>query len=304
MPSHAHALSTARNLLLQHEVLRIGRALEEIDHIFVKGVILAETLYPNLGDRDMVDIDLVVHPSDLSAAVNSLEKVGIRRLEPFRALDHPDESREAPLVKSLDGGVEVVLDLHWHLLDPRVFPLAEHDVWRHVITTEMLGALVPTTDATLTALHLAVHHVQHRCTVPHIMSDLQRHVEQNAHVIDWKEFWRLADSCGATHAAAFALQHARAVDTVPSRRARLLCKLVGYSPRAVRGRWDAGGTVLLVALLSPRATLRVLADAVVPPRYVVGTVLGVPTEAIRPHHYIRRLVRRNRSLPDIGPDDD
>src|SRR5881394_2041222 len=72
------------NALLQlrrnADLRRIGDVLgaAAIPHLVLKGPVLAATVYPHPATRTMIDIDLLVHDSDVERAIAALEAIGYR----------------------------------------------------------------------------------------------------------------------------------------------------------------------------------------------------------------------------------
>jgi hypothetical protein len=79
-----------------------------IETLTLKGMALAQTVYPEPGLRSMADIDLLVRPADRIAAMDVLRGLGYRT--PGSAADRLAASRSfSELVR--DG---TLIDLHWH----------------------------------------------------------------------------------------------------------------------------------------------------------------------------------------------
>lgn len=101
-----------------------------IVHVIFKGAQLARTIYAERDLRPGVDIDVLVAPDDLPAAIDALQAVGIEPRGRTHALSH-----ELDLT---DG--RSWIDLHWHLLRPGrmrremvhdvlASRVREHDLW-------------------------------------------------------------------------------------------------------------------------------------------------------------------------------
>lgn len=284
-------LVTAQNLAFAAEIRRIDGAMADIPHAFVKGVALATSLYDRLGQRPMSDIDLLVPPAQLIDAVQSLESIGYRRHASYHAVDHAELEREAPLVRDV-GGSQMVVDLHWHLVDPVMYTLDERDVWSRLATVDVQSHPIPTTDPTLTVLHLAIHDLQHRCTEPHIQEDLRRAVARWREEIDWESLRRLAERAGAQHVLAFALRTSCSGGLpIKSRRAQALSCLI-VTPRTPNPkRKDFAGVLMHLVLLTPRGASKYLFRLALPPRHFIGTVSGIEPAAVTWRHYLQRMKR-------------
>lgn len=98
--------------LLNHGItMRVTRALEDagIAAVPLKGAMLADAVYGDIGSRLSSDIDLLVPVADLDRAVDTAERQGWREPEPFRAPGLPRLHREL-MHESLPP-----LELHWRI---------------------------------------------------------------------------------------------------------------------------------------------------------------------------------------------
>jgi Uncharacterised nucleotidyltransferase len=80
-----------------------------IESITLKGMVLAQTVYPEPGLRPMADIDLLVKPEERTAALATLQALGYRTPGPGADV-HAASRSFAELVR--DG---TRIDLHWHV---------------------------------------------------------------------------------------------------------------------------------------------------------------------------------------------
>lgn len=150
--------------LFREAAVEVSRLLTRrgIRHFFFKGVALAGRIYQP-GDREFADIDLVVHPQQLNAAVAALYTQGYVA---FREPDQPGPATMRPGLTMHQPGrgsdfESILLDVHWglepvtHLL-PRADLAVPQAVW-HSLEMER-GLPVP-----LDEHHLAliVHHLAH-----------------------------------------------------------------------------------------------------------------------------------------------
>lgn len=109
----AYYRTTARNTVLYQELGRILAALQqaEIPVVVLKGAALACTLYPEIGLRPMVDIDVLVRDEDVERAIGCVRHLGYRNLI----------SGKYPVYKyhvALKGGPHqsIMVELHWTLI--------------------------------------------------------------------------------------------------------------------------------------------------------------------------------------------
>lgn len=127
-----------------------------VPYLVVKGPALVERLYAAPDLRSYVDLDLLVRPADLEAAVRALEGSGFRLLDANWPLLQQASVRELRLVSATGGAV----DLHWSLAkgphatdtSPRVDSLlARAEVWRSQQAEHRVLGWADT------VVHLAVH---------------------------------------------------------------------------------------------------------------------------------------------------
>ena len=127
-----------------------------VPFMVVKGPALVERLYRAPDLRSYVDLDLLVRPADLEAAVNALESAGFRLLDANWPLLQAARVLELRLLSATGGAV----DLHWslckgpHRIDvaPPVQALLDRSVvWRSGAREYRVA------DWADTLVHLAVH---------------------------------------------------------------------------------------------------------------------------------------------------
>ncbi len=133
--SRARLTDIARNVWAANAVLAShwGEATAAlraagVETITLKGMALAQTVYPEPGCRPMADIDLLVRPADRGAALDALRALGYQTVG--HAADRHAALRSfAELVR--DG---TRIDLHWHLARYLRFEsvvAVDHDgIWR------------------------------------------------------------------------------------------------------------------------------------------------------------------------------
>jgi hypothetical protein len=138
-----------------------------VPHCFVKGVALVGRVY-RPGDREMVDIDLHVHPDARQRALEVLELLGYAPL-PSAEQDGPSALRAGVALESASGRAEVehvALDVRWGV-DPvdRLLPrpdLTLPDViWQSIDRSGPLPVPADPHHAALIVHHLVHHDLLH-----------------------------------------------------------------------------------------------------------------------------------------------
>jgi hypothetical protein len=126
-----------------------------VDHLVVKGPVLAEAVYSRPDLRNFKDVDLVVRPEDFGDAVRALEGGGIPMLDRNWRLVH--EQMRGQLHFQLPRGT--VLDLHWHLVNQHRgrFAIDVHSLLERSRRVEVGGVGVSALEPVDALLHLCLH---------------------------------------------------------------------------------------------------------------------------------------------------
>ncbi len=177
--------------------------------LVVKGPVLVETGYGDPGARLYEDLDLVVAPSDLSAALALLEDSGGRVTDLSWHLMAKLQRAEIPMV--LAGGM--LCDLHWHLLvTPNArtrfdLPMDELVGRRRPV---LLGATtVDTLDPVDGILYLCLHGSLSGGHQLVWLKDIDQMIDSQP--VDWDELIRRARRARLGLVAAIQLARSRAV---------------------------------------------------------------------------------------------
>ena len=148
-----HQQETLAALALQHLTLRVLSLFAEagLPVLVLKGISLALQTCGNAAARGRGDLDLLVSPDQLPAAVALLEAHGFRRrygkfplaLDSFWGRYCRWACNELPLFRNGPAGVEWI-DLHWWLAPVRR-PLPSFDeLWRRRAKLQLQGHTLPT----------------------------------------------------------------------------------------------------------------------------------------------------------------
>jgi hypothetical protein len=109
---------TARNLRLLREFSQLARALDEHDIAFLpmKGAQLCTSLYENIGERPIWDIDILVRLEQMQEALEVIEVSGYRSSRPFDLDLEVRSYHHVPVFVKRDAPP---VEVHWTLLNPR-----------------------------------------------------------------------------------------------------------------------------------------------------------------------------------------
>lgn len=158
----AYYATAARNARLLSELETILHALAPTPVLLLKGAALALAVYENPALRPMGDIDLLVRPGDVDAALEALAGLGYRPLQHEPA---PDSTRtfENQVLLGKEGGT-APLEVHWGLFDSPYYQehLPMDWFWQTAIPltagTMPLRALGPAAQLLHLCAHLVLHH--------------------------------------------------------------------------------------------------------------------------------------------------
>jgi hypothetical protein len=150
--------ATLNHLLVTGTLGQIGRAFDDADLSWavIKGPAIAALLYPEPGDRNYNDLDLLIDRRDFPRAVQLLEELR------FRHHIHNWALAEEMLAGEIQmSNASVVVDLHWHLhyspLDRRPFAIDPEAILERSRRVDISGVSAPTLEPIDTVLTLAFH---------------------------------------------------------------------------------------------------------------------------------------------------
>lgn len=145
-----------------------------VPFLLVKGELLTKWLYDDPGRRRFYDLDLVVRPAHVDAAVRALTGLGYRasghsELLGVQPENNMQSATAAAVARRLSPyfhhEIDLVsvdksflpVDLHWHIVPPGLSSLSAEGLWRYAVDTEVAGVAVSTLDHEATFLHLVMH---------------------------------------------------------------------------------------------------------------------------------------------------
>jgi hypothetical protein len=187
--------TASRNMLLVNNLTVLLQKLwgANIPVIVLKGGALAQTVYPDLALRPMVDLDLLLSFPDLEKAIEILETEGygpidLQPLADDSGLFWSEQSFARP------GDQNHPVEIHWHLLDSPSYTsrFSTEDVIQRATTFSINNheALMLCPEDQL--LHLSAHYIYHHMgNLPAAQVDIGLIVERYKQEIEWD---RLIDS--------------------------------------------------------------------------------------------------------------
>ncbi|HXW39495.1 MAG TPA: nucleotidyltransferase family protein, partial [Acidimicrobiales bacterium] len=206
---HAYQMATLAHArcLVELAATRAALADAAVPWIVVKGPVLVELGYRDPGSRLYEDLDVVVAPRSLSAAIAALEETGGRVVDlDWRKMS---SSRRAEIPMVLGNGL--LCDLHWSLLitgDARArFDLSVDELMERRRPVRLGGVDVHTLDVTDGLLYLCLHGSLSGGHQLVWTKDLSEMIMSEP--VDWDELVRRARRWRADLVAAVQLERAR-----------------------------------------------------------------------------------------------
>jgi hypothetical protein len=302
VPSRTAAATPAQrrlvqNLLLESELLTIAQSFAGagLELIVLKGVPLTRRLYGGLEQRFSVDNDLLVRKQHAARAVALLEDIGYVSHPGRTLLGDLSSTFQHPMRRQTAGDVTLRAELHWHAFPPHLFDVPEDDLWQRTEPFVVRGQTLWVFDEVMTLLHLASHHVQHRCVEAKVLRDVGAAWQRFHCRVDKRELATLAARYGLAAALEFGIAGARraglcsAESALDSSRARLLGALMPTaSEGAIPSYWAILGSLLLA---SPSRISHAFAYELFPPLPVMARVYETEPTPWLVARYPLRLLR-------------
>lgn len=155
----------AANTLYLHHLASLVPALRDVGVRFavVKGAALLPTLYHDWGQRRLEDIDLLVHPEDVSLFRSVMCHLGWREEDGDIAGARFGERYRAETSFARQEG-QVLLRVEGHLDLPGFYPPARAAVWQRISTVSASGiGALPVLDSSTHLSYLCTHLYYHHC---------------------------------------------------------------------------------------------------------------------------------------------
>lgn len=190
-----------------------------VPFIVLKGISLAETVYPHFAMRTTSDLDVLIKKEDLFRAHAALTAAGYRPLDgtPEQALQNPPGYLASLEYHKADTAF-AYLHLHWHLINTSVPAEAfigkinMERIWDRSVTAGVAGAEV----RLLSPEHLVIYLCEHALRVGHsfdrliLICDIIYAVQAHEDKMDWKALTEEAAKLGLLNFAYLALKIVRA----------------------------------------------------------------------------------------------
>jgi hypothetical protein len=155
---HASFLrNTMKNMRLNGEMCLLLSRLntENIPLILLKGIVLANTVYENIGLREMNDIDLLVRPGDLQRITDILTGMGYH---PMQAISINLIIQTAHHLPGFIKKGHAKIEFHWNITHPnKNYSIDPHGLWERAVPIQIAGCNALMLSPEDLFLHLCLH---------------------------------------------------------------------------------------------------------------------------------------------------
>ena len=190
--------TAAFNLLLSSEIPSLLQAFnkEGISALWVKGVILATTIYSDLGLRPSGDLDVIVSSENIDRAEKAIRSLGYIPASPEAFGDFDKEISHARAYQK-NGGKGFALELHQALVNDMqsTTPTNGEWFWSHSTQVSINGSSVVTLSPEANLIYLCGHIICHHGWEPRFiwLYDIHRLLEKYRETFDWDVFITLVE---------------------------------------------------------------------------------------------------------------
>jgi len=173
MLEQSYWLSCGYNIIAYHEAERIISSFnrDKIPVIVLKGLALADFIYPHIGMRKMTDIDILIKNKDLSCVCERLENLGFK-LQPGHSSFLFLKQESVPIYVDLHTGIPY---------------LKEQDIWDTTRTVQINEIEVKTLSLEQSIIYFCYHlAVSHASVENRWFEDIHRFIEKYGVQIHWQ----------------------------------------------------------------------------------------------------------------------
>ncbi|OJX91080.1 MAG: hypothetical protein BGP01_11650 [Paludibacter sp. 47-17] len=151
-----------RSMLLYNAFTEVTSELNRrnLKVVALKGIYLAEALYPKLGIRQFSDIDLLIREDDVSEVVESIKGLGYLQTASLYSRQVSEKLEHAHLPAMIKNGVSIELHIKLHAALYE-YKLDTEEFMNRAIKTLISGSEVGVLDCIDMLIHLCVHLDKH-----------------------------------------------------------------------------------------------------------------------------------------------
>jgi Uncharacterised nucleotidyltransferase len=313
--------NTAKNLwrLTRLRPLLVSFDRAGVPVLLLKGASLALSVYPEVGLREMSDVDLLIRPEQLSAADALLREAGYRPIDQAAIdLAKPPYEHLTTFDYRDPEGVKPAIHLHWCLINSTV-PHADYSrridldgIWARAGRASLDGLSVMELSPGDAVLYLCEHamRVSHSMSRLIWMADLAWLIHRKGHQVAWNSVERTADQWGICRLVTPPLNFVRNRLDAPIPDHVLSALRVGAPSigerifawclqRSIR-RPGLSYLVHMALRRSLRARARFLIGTVCPPRTTLAQHFFLPGQQAGRWRYLPRLAEIIRSAARLS----
>lgn len=192
--TQAYLKTVSRSMVLYDAFREIAIEFNKhnIHAVALKGIYLAEHLYPKIGMRQFSDIDLLCSEEEVEIALSIFQKLGFSSMKPAFGNAVADVMESAHLPPLVRNGVSV--ELHTKLHGPtQTYRLPEREMMERAEQVVIHGQPFLVFELHDLLIHLCLHLDKH-FNGSHMQfyswADIARLIEQRGHEIDASLFWQ------------------------------------------------------------------------------------------------------------------
>lgn len=128
---------------------------EGIPTIPLKGIVMANSVYENIGLREMNDFDLLVPPEKLARAAEVLSDLGYKPVQSFHLNSFTQTRKHLPGFIKKD---HVTIEIHWNITSPNMsYSIDPHELWDQAVPVQILDYETLMLSPEDFLLHLCLH---------------------------------------------------------------------------------------------------------------------------------------------------
>lgn len=201
----------ARNLFLNQEFFKILDFFSEknISLIPLKGIALIQRIYPDLGERHIGDMDLLIRYQDVPRTTQLLQGLGYTSASSYFNPQRPYSIYLNALTFNKPGQIPYFIHLHWHLLNSTrplfMYRIDMQKVWQRAKLENCPGKVILMLAPEHLIVYLSIHALKHAFNKVSLFSDLKKASEFYQDRLDWPEVREIARAWGAESALYYSL---------------------------------------------------------------------------------------------------
>jgi hypothetical protein len=205
--------NSMRNQFLAEELITILRDFksERISTLPFKGPALAAMAYGDLSLREFVDLDILVHQSQLTQAFHVMKEKGYL----LKGIDREEDQTPSPRKKTYTftrgGGLaEIRVDLQSLIIGENfAVPIDDNAVWDRVTEVSLARDSVPSLAVEDLLITLCIHGSKHLWEKTKWICDVAELIQRYQHIINWNLVTEQADRLGGRNMLELGLEMAQ-----------------------------------------------------------------------------------------------